>query len=176
MLVGSGTARTDDPQLGVRGIDGAAQPLRVVVDTDATAVRPGARVLDATAPTLVAVADDAPAGHLPEDAVLRLPRAATGRGLDLDALLEALHARGVRSVLLEGGPTLAAPSSPPGKVDKVVGYLAPVLLGAGPPPADAGITTISQALRLDVTETVRSAPICASPPVPAVPPLLGREN
>ncbi len=61
MLVGSGTARTDDPQLGVRGIDGATQPLRVVVDTDATAVRPGARVLDATAPTLVAVADDTPA-------------------------------------------------------------------------------------------------------------------
>ncbi|CAM5239706.1 hypothetical protein SCALM49S_07457 [Streptomyces californicus] len=118
MLVGSGTARTDDPQLGVRGIDGAAQPLRVVVDTDATAVRPGARVLDATAPTLVAVADDAPAGHLPEDAVLRLPRAATGRGLDLDALLEALHARGVRSVLLEGGPTLAGALVAAGKVTR----------------------------------------------------------
>ncbi|MFE7338872.1 bifunctional diaminohydroxyphosphoribosylaminopyrimidine deaminase/5-amino-6-(5-phosphoribosylamino)uracil reductase RibD, partial [Streptomyces fimicarius] len=35
VLVGSGTARTDDPQLGVRGIDGATQPLRVVVDTNA---------------------------------------------------------------------------------------------------------------------------------------------
>ena len=40
-------------------------------------------------------------------------------------------------------------------VDRVVGYLAPVLLGAGPAAlADAGITTIAQALRLDVTETV----------------------
>ncbi len=80
VIVGSGTARTDDPQLGVRGIDGATQPLRVVVDTGATAVRPGARVLDDTAPTLVAVAEDAPADHLPEDVVLRLPRAATGPG------------------------------------------------------------------------------------------------
>lgn len=159
VVVGSGTARTDDPQLGVRGIEGVVQPLRVVVDTGATAVRPGARVLDGTAPTLVAVAEDADAGHLPEAAVLRLPRAATGRGLDIPALLAALHGRGVRSVLLEGGPTLAGAFVAAGLVDKVVGYLAPVLLGAGPAAlADAGISTIAEALRLDVTETVRIGP------------------
>ncbi|GHF88484.1 bifunctional diaminohydroxyphosphoribosylaminopyrimidine deaminase/5-amino-6-(5-phosphoribosylamino)uracil reductase RibD [Streptomyces sp. NRRL_ISP-5395] len=167
VLVGSGTARTDDPQLGVRGVDGATQPLRVVVDTNASAVRPGARVLDDTAPTLVAVAEDAPADHLPEAAVLRLPRAA-GRGLDLDALLAALHERGVRSVLLEGGPTLAGAFVAAGKVDKVVGYLAPVLLGAGPAAlADAGISTISGALRLDVTETVPIGPDLRITAVPA---------
>ncbi|MFD4224976.1 bifunctional diaminohydroxyphosphoribosylaminopyrimidine deaminase/5-amino-6-(5-phosphoribosylamino)uracil reductase RibD [Streptomyces griseus] len=167
VLVGSGTARTDDPQLGVRGVDGATQPLRVVVDTNASAVRPGARVLDDTAPTLVAVAEDAPADHLPEAAVLRLPRAA-GRGLDLDALLAALHERGVRSVLLEGGPTLAGAFVAAGKVAKVVGYLAPVLLGAGPAAlADAGISTISGALRLDVTETVPIGPDLRITAVPA---------
>ncbi|MFD7530821.1 bifunctional diaminohydroxyphosphoribosylaminopyrimidine deaminase/5-amino-6-(5-phosphoribosylamino)uracil reductase RibD [Streptomyces sp. NPDC059849] len=159
VVVGSGTARTDDPQLGVRGIEGAVQPLRVVVDTGATAVRPGARVLDDTAPTLVAVAEDADAGHLPEAAVLRLPRAAHGPGLDIPALLRALHGRGIRSVLLEGGPTLAGAFVAAGTVDKVVGYLAPVLLGAGPAAlADAGISTIAEALRLDVTETVRIGP------------------
>ncbi|GAA2439607.1 bifunctional diaminohydroxyphosphoribosylaminopyrimidine deaminase/5-amino-6-(5-phosphoribosylamino)uracil reductase RibD [Streptomyces pulveraceus] len=159
VVVGSGTARTDDPQLGVRGVEDAVQPLRVVVDTAATAVRPGARVLDGTAPTLIAVAEDADARHLPEAAVLRLPRAATGTGLDIPALLRALHGRGVRSVLLEGGPTLAGAFVAAGTVDKVVGYLAPVLLGAGPAAlADAGISTISEALRLDVTETVRIGP------------------
>lgn len=159
VVVGSGTARTDDPQLGVRGVDGAVQPLRVVVDTAATAVRPDARVLDATAPTVVAVADDADARHLPDEAVLRLPRAADGPGLDLSALLAALHGRGVRAVLLEGGPTLAGAFVAAGLVDKVVGYLAPVLLGAGPAAlSDAGISTIAQALRLDVTETVRIGP------------------
>ncbi|MFB7212277.1 bifunctional diaminohydroxyphosphoribosylaminopyrimidine deaminase/5-amino-6-(5-phosphoribosylamino)uracil reductase RibD [Streptomyces sp. NPDC056255] len=159
VVVGSGTARTDDPQLGVRGIEGAVQPLRVVVDTGATAVRPDARVLDGTAPTLIAVAEDADAGHLPEAAVLRLPRAATGPGLDIPALLHALYGRGIRSVLLEGGPTLAGAFVAAGTVDKVVGYLAPVLLGAGPAAlADAGISTIAEALRLDVTETVRIGP------------------
>ncbi|MGW2594974.1 bifunctional diaminohydroxyphosphoribosylaminopyrimidine deaminase/5-amino-6-(5-phosphoribosylamino)uracil reductase RibD [Streptomyces sp. NPDC001515] len=159
VVVGSGTARADDPQLGVRGIDGAVQPLRVVVDTGATAVRPGARVLDGSAPTLIAVADDADAAHLPDGAVLRLPRSGVGPGLDLPALLAALHERGVRSVLLEGGPALAGSFVAAGLVDKVVGYLAPVLLGAGPAAlADAGISTLAEALRLDVTETVRIGP------------------
>ncbi|MGW2862881.1 bifunctional diaminohydroxyphosphoribosylaminopyrimidine deaminase/5-amino-6-(5-phosphoribosylamino)uracil reductase RibD [Streptomyces sp. NPDC001205] len=157
VVVGSGTVRTDDPHLAVRGIDGATQPLRVAVDTGATAVRPGARILDDAAPTLIAVADDADASHLPPDTVLRIARTATG--LDIAALLAALHTRGVRSVLLEGGPTLAGAFVAAGAVDRVVGYLAPALLGAGPTAlAGAGISTIAEALRLDITETVRVGP------------------
>lgn len=155
VVVGSGTARTDDPHLAVRGIEGAVQPLRVVVDTEATAVRPGARVLDSAAPTLIAVAEDADLGgrgHLKD--VVRLPRAA--RGLDIPALLAALYERGVRSVLLEGGPALAGSFVAAGAVDQVVGYLAPVLLGAGPTAlGDAGITTLAGALRLRMTESTR---------------------
>ncbi|MFF3609666.1 bifunctional diaminohydroxyphosphoribosylaminopyrimidine deaminase/5-amino-6-(5-phosphoribosylamino)uracil reductase RibD [Streptomyces sp. NPDC002463] len=149
VVVGSGTARADDPHLAVRGVDGAVQPLRVVVDTEATAVKPGARVLDDAGPTLIAIAEDA---ETTLTDVVRLPRAE--RGLAVPALLDALHARGVRSVLLEGGPTLAGAFLAEGAVDQVVGYLAPVLLGAGPAAlADAGITTLTEALRLDITET-----------------------
>ncbi len=173
VIVGSGTMRADDPHLAVRGTDGTDgvnQPLRVVVDTDATAVKRGARVLDDAAPTLIAVAEDADAAHLAEAGaeVVRLPRAATG--LDIHALLAALHTRGVRSVLLEGGPTLAGAFVAAGAVDTVTGYLAPVLLGAGPAAlADAGITTITEALRLDVTETVRVGPDLRITAVPATP-------
>ncbi|MFF0743811.1 bifunctional diaminohydroxyphosphoribosylaminopyrimidine deaminase/5-amino-6-(5-phosphoribosylamino)uracil reductase RibD [Streptomyces sp. NPDC004111] len=164
VVVGSGTLRADDPHLAVRGIDGAVQPLRVVLDTNATA-EPGARVLDDAAPTLIAVAEDAEC-DLPD--VLRLPRAASG--LDVKALLSELYERGVRSVLLEGGPTLAGAFVAAGAVDKVVGYLAPVLLGAGPAAlADAGITTIADALRLDVTETVRIGPDLRITAVPTAP-------
>jgi diaminohydroxyphosphoribosylaminopyrimidine deaminase/5-amino-6-(5-phosphoribosylamino)uracil reductase len=160
VVVGSGTLRADDPHLAVRG-DAApdvTQPLRVVVDTHAT-VKPDARVLDDTASTLVAVAEDADAGHLPQDSVLRLPRADAGPGLRIPALLAALHERGVRSVLLEGGPTLAGGFIASGAVDKVVGYLAPALLGAGPAAlGDAGIATIAHALRLDVVESLSIGP------------------
>ncbi|MFJ6606426.1 bifunctional diaminohydroxyphosphoribosylaminopyrimidine deaminase/5-amino-6-(5-phosphoribosylamino)uracil reductase RibD [Streptomyces lydicus] len=177
VIVGSGTARADDPQLGARisGLsdDEISQPLRVVVDSGATAVKAGARVLDGTAPTLIAVAEDADAAHLEGLAPLvRLPRAADRRGLHIPALLQALHQRDVRSVLLEGGPTLAGAFLAAQAVDKVVGYLAPVLLGAGPAAVgDAGITTIAQALRLDVTDTARLGPdlrITATPLRPAL--------
>ncbi|MFE5592626.1 bifunctional diaminohydroxyphosphoribosylaminopyrimidine deaminase/5-amino-6-(5-phosphoribosylamino)uracil reductase RibD [Streptomyces sp. NPDC056549] len=151
VVVGSGTARTDDPHLAVRGVEGAVQPLRVVVDTEATAVKPGARVLDEAAPTLIAIAEDA---ETMLTDVVRLPRAEPG--LAVPALLDALHARGVRSILLEGGPTLAGAFIAAGAVDQVVGYLAPVLLGAGPTAlAGAGITTLTEALRLDITDTAR---------------------
>ncbi|MEV0372535.1 bifunctional diaminohydroxyphosphoribosylaminopyrimidine deaminase/5-amino-6-(5-phosphoribosylamino)uracil reductase RibD [Streptomyces sp. NPDC050636] len=163
VIVGSGTARTDDPQLGVRislSDDEISQPLRVVVDTGATAVKAGARVLDGTAPTLIAVAEDADTAHLEGLApIVRLPCAAEGLGLHIPALLQALYERDVRSVLLEGGPTLAGAFLAAQAVDKVVGYLAPVLLGAGPAAlGDAGISTIAQALRLDVTDTDRLGP------------------
>lgn len=170
VVVGSGTARTDDPQLAAR-TPGAVQPLRVVVDTEAAAVAPGARILDDSAPTLVAVADDADTGNLDGAAtLLRLPRAEDGRGLSIPALLNELHGRGVRSVLLEGGPVLAGAFLAAGAVDQIVGYLAPALLGSGPAAlADAGIDTIGRALRLEVTDLVRIGPdlrITAAPTAP----------
>ncbi|MEU8136718.1 bifunctional diaminohydroxyphosphoribosylaminopyrimidine deaminase/5-amino-6-(5-phosphoribosylamino)uracil reductase RibD [Streptodolium elevatio] len=161
VVVGSGTLLADDPHLAVRG-DAARprdrQPLRVVVDTSAR-IPADARVLDDAAPTLLAVADDLPAETAAELAervagraeIVALPR--TAGGLDLHALGKELYVRGVRSVLLEGGPTLAGAYAAAGLVDKVVGYLAPVLLGAGPAAlGPAGISTITEALRLTVEE------------------------
>ncbi|WP_245791427.1 bifunctional diaminohydroxyphosphoribosylaminopyrimidine deaminase/5-amino-6-(5-phosphoribosylamino)uracil reductase RibD [Actinacidiphila rubida] len=171
VVVGSGTLVADDPHLAVRGIEGAVQPLRVVVDTRAR-ITPAAPVLDEAAPTLVAVGKDADTAHLPGVDVVRLPYAgpAGSAGLDIDALLAELHARGVRSVLLEGGPTLAGAFVAAGAVDSVVAYLAPALLGAGPHAlADAGITTIAQALRLDVTEVERFGPDLRVTAVPTAP-------
>ncbi len=163
VLVGAGTARADNPHLAARAFgeapqDAVSQPLRVVVDSSATAVKPGARVLDAAAPTLVAVAADADAAHLAGLCeVVRLPR--TPAGLDVPALLDALHTRGIRSVLLEGGPRLAGSFVAAGAVDRVIGYLAPVLLGAGLAAlAGTEITTLTEALRLDMTEIVRIGP------------------
>jgi diaminohydroxyphosphoribosylaminopyrimidine deaminase/5-amino-6-(5-phosphoribosylamino)uracil reductase len=178
VLVGSGTARADDPHLAARGIPGAVQPLRVVADSGARAVSPGARVLDEAAPTLIAVAEDAPAARVAPLArhaqVVRLPRAAgapgagRGPGLDLHALLAELYRREVRSVLLEGGPTLAGAFAAAGLIDEITGYLAPALLGGGPQVlADAGITTIAQALRLRVTDVVPIGPDLRITAVPA---------
>jgi diaminohydroxyphosphoribosylaminopyrimidine deaminase / 5-amino-6-(5-phosphoribosylamino)uracil reductase len=135
VVVGSGTALTDDPQLTVRDAElppahpaAARQPLRVVVDRRAR-LPATARVLDDAAPTLVSRAA-APA----------------------DLLVE-LYTRGVRRVLLEGGPTLAAAFLRAGVVDEVVVHLAPKLLGAGPSlVGDLGIPGIGSALTFSVAD------------------------
>ncbi|MGH3328441.1 MAG: RibD family protein, partial [Streptomycetales bacterium] len=120
-------------------------------------ISPSARVLDAAAPTLVAVAEGADTAHLADVAVLRLPRAK--RGLDLVALLAELYRRDVRSVLVEGGPTLAGSFLHARLVDRVVGYVAPAMLGAGPAAlAGTGVCSIDAALRLRLDEVTRVGP------------------
>lgn len=177
VLVGGGTLRADDPHLAVRGVEGATQPLRVALDTHA-ALLPGARVLDDAAPTLLVVAENADTRHLPGVDLLRLPLR-DGR-VPVPELLAALHARGVRSVFLEGGPSLAGSFLEAGAVDRVVGYLAPALLGSGPAAlADAGITTIARAVRLQITEAVRIGTdlrITAVPTATAVPTTAPKEH
>ena len=131
VVVGSGTVLTDDPQLTVRdenGRDVGRQPLRVVVDRRGR-VPAGARVLDDAAPTHVSSA------ATPAE------------------LLAELFDRGVRRVLLEGGPTLAAAFLRAGLVDEALVHLAPTLLGGGQAlVADLGISTLADALSLSIVE------------------------
>lgn len=136
VLVGIGTVLADDPALTVRHV-GGRDPLRVVLDTDGRTPAT-ARVR----PALILTAAE-------------VKRDPTGR-LDPAAVLALLHERGVRSVLVEGGPTVAGSVVGAGLVDKVVGYVAPVLLGAGPPAlGDAGIGTLAAALRLRLTDVTQ---------------------
>lgn len=135
IMIGSGTVLIDDPQLTVRDGDVPAlrQPLRVVLDRRHR-VPDDARVLDNSAETLVL--DTA------------VPQFA----------LKALSDRGVRHVLLEGGPTLAGAFVEARCIDEVVIYLAPKLLGAGPAAlGDAGIGSLADATVLDVESVTRLA-------------------
>jgi diaminohydroxyphosphoribosylaminopyrimidine deaminase/5-amino-6-(5-phosphoribosylamino)uracil reductase len=158
VMVGSGTQQADDPQLAVRDAEVTHQPLRIVVDSNARTPA-SARVLDDAAPTLIAVAEDADASHLEGRAdVVRLPR--VDAGLDLELLLKALSERGVRAILLEGGPTLAGSFLAAGLIDRVVAYIAPVLIGGGGKPALAGpgALNIADARRFQLEDVVRIGP------------------
>jgi diaminohydroxyphosphoribosylaminopyrimidine deaminase / 5-amino-6-(5-phosphoribosylamino)uracil reductase len=158
VVVGIGTVLADDASLTVREWPVQRQPLRVVVDGKARTPL-SATVLDGAAPTLVAVGVDADARRVAalRDTgadVVTLPR--TDGRLELTALLAELFAREALIVLLEGGATLAGSFVRDRLVDRVAGYHAPALLGAGPPVlADAGIATISDTLRLTVDDVSR---------------------
>ena len=66
-------------------------------------------------------------GPLPAGSELEL------RAGPLASELAALAAEDVQSLLLEGGPTLAAAFLEAGLVDKVMLFVAPILAGSGPP-------------------------------------------
>jgi diaminohydroxyphosphoribosylaminopyrimidine deaminase / 5-amino-6-(5-phosphoribosylamino)uracil reductase len=148
IVAGVGTVLADDPQLTVRDLRdnslNITQPLRVVVDSGGRTPET-ARVRDAAARTWIATAAEVGAGR-------------DGR-VDLAALLAMLFARGVRAVLLEGGPTLAGAFLAEGLVDKVIGYVAPKLLGAGLPAlVGAGVHTIADAIDLELTDVKQIGP------------------
>lgn len=149
VLVGVGTVLADDPALTARP-DPGRQPLRVVVDPNGRTPRT-AQVLDDAAPTLI-VTHGASYG---DDRTLALTATSDGR-VDLQVLLAALAERGVVNLLLEGGPTLAGAFVSAGLVDRVIGYVAPVLLGSGTAALqDAGIGTIAEAVRLHLVDVTR---------------------
>ncbi|MFI9816724.1 bifunctional diaminohydroxyphosphoribosylaminopyrimidine deaminase/5-amino-6-(5-phosphoribosylamino)uracil reductase RibD [Saccharothrix variisporea] len=133
IVVGTGTVRADDPRLTARGTGVTRQPLRVVVGT--SDLPPHAHVLDAEAETL----------HV--------------RTHDPDVVLGELAKRNVVDVLLEGGPTLAGAFARAGRIDRVLAYVAPKLLGDGPTALrDAGVSTITDAVGLVVEQVSMCGP------------------
>lgn len=149
MLVGSGTVLADDPQLTVR-LDGwtGPQPLRVVLDGRAR-VPVTARVFDRDAASLLLVAPDAHAGVAREAGIEVAEIKIDSRGhLDPAAVLDELWHRGVRSVLVEGGPTVVSSFVDAGLFDRLLVYVAPLLLGdAGTPLLGGGPATLDDAER-----------------------------
>ncbi len=160
VLVGIGTVLRDDPALTCR-IPGGRDPLRVVVDSRLR-TPPDARMLrEGSSPVVVATTHRA----RPED-VDRLRQAGAevwvcgeedGR-VSLPDLFRRLAQRGVLSVLVEGGSTLHAAVLEAGLADRIVAFIAPVLIGgheAPGPVGGKGIAEIAEALRL-AHFTVRS--------------------
>jgi diaminohydroxyphosphoribosylaminopyrimidine deaminase/5-amino-6-(5-phosphoribosylamino)uracil reductase len=155
VMVGIGTVLKDDPRLTTRLPEGGRDPLRLIVDTDLR-IPETAAVLDpgSNAPTLLAVTSRAPAeklARLQARGVQILSVAEEAGKLDLGDLLRQLGARGVQSILLEGGARLNAAALEAGIVDRVMLFVAPILFGGSEGPglfAGSGVARLAEAIRL----------------------------
>jgi diaminohydroxyphosphoribosylaminopyrimidine deaminase / 5-amino-6-(5-phosphoribosylamino)uracil reductase len=122
IAVGIGTVLADDPLLTARQ-PGARQPLRVVFDRQARLPLDSQllRTLD-DSPLLVVVSPEADASALRDAGAEVL--VADG----VEAALADLGRRGITSLFLEGGPTLAAAFADANQIDEARVFVAPVLL------------------------------------------------
>ncbi len=130
ILVGTGTVMADDPELTARDSGGnyfEHQPLRVVMGESSLPTE--ARVFNEKAETIQI------------------------RARNPQVVLQELHERQVKHLLVEGGSKIASEFIRNNLVDEFIIYLAPLLLG-GPRLAinDLGIPSMSEAIKLRITE------------------------
>jgi diaminohydroxyphosphoribosylaminopyrimidine deaminase / 5-amino-6-(5-phosphoribosylamino)uracil reductase len=164
IVVGSGTALADRPALTVREVmvAPARAPLRVLLDGRGRVAAEGPLFDSTLGPTLVVTTESAGAGAV--DAwraagakVEVVAPGMGGRGVDLDAAFTVLGREGVLQALVEGGGELLGAVAGGGHAQRVVAYVAPLLLGADGAAgfAFAGPRTIADATRWDLVDVGR---------------------
>lgn len=148
VIVGAGTVRTDDPQLTVRRVSGP-NPARVVIDPRGT-LGASARVFAADGMRrIVVMLEGTRLGNSNDIETIALP--GSGALVDPAAILDALSARGLRRVMVEGGVRTVSHFLAAGCLDRLHVVVAPVIVGSGLaglalPPVDR----ITDALRVPV--------------------------
>lgn len=158
VMTGVNTVLADDPRLTYRcgGVGGMVrkQPLRIVVDALGR-TPPTAQVFNKPGEVLVAVGELVKAETKEALAragaeLLELP--AKEGMIDLTTLLTTLSQRQITSVLVEGGGTILGSLFDSRLVDKVVAFVAPVIIGgaeAKTAVAGKGVDKMAEAMRLE---------------------------
>lgn len=157
IAVGSDTARVDDPMLTCREEGARHQPLRVVFDSSASLSLESKLVRTTDeADTLVFASEGADSARIEglRSAGVEVVHTGIADGkIDVRQAMEALGSRepAVLSLLLEGGPTLAASFVEAGLIDRVMTFIAPMIIGghsARSPVEGRGFNLVGESIRL----------------------------
>jgi len=130
IMVGINTVLADDPRLTVHKIEAKEEdnPIRVVVDSKGR-VPLNFRVLNDEAPTIIALSQEADAHKIAElEKKADVLKCGKDR-VNLKSLMKELAARGIKTLMLEGGSTLNYSMLKDGLVDEVRVCVAPIIAG-----------------------------------------------
>ncbi len=155
ILVGINTVLNDDPSLTTR-IPGGRDPIRIIVDSKlrtplsakVITQKSMAKTYIATIPTASKVKI---VGLLDAGAEIVLAREKSGK-VDLKNLMKMLGIYGIMSVLIEGGAEVNASALKAGIVDKVVMFIAPLVMTGNDSLCSVGgrsPVTLKQAIKLN---------------------------
>lgn len=157
ILVGAGTAETDDPELSDRSGLPRRRPLvRVVLDDDVR-LSLESRLAATTSQAPVIVFGNEQANHADMLRAQGVEIVNSTRG-NLPAVLQELGSRSIQSLLVEGGSTVAGEFIDSGLVNKVTFLIAPKIIGGVTSPGaigGSGVATMSEALELEKTTVIR---------------------
>lgn len=158
IMVGAGTILADNPQLTAR-TEGMIDPVRIIVDGHLS-VPLKAKVFQEEGQTILlttTASDEEKRKALSDMGVDIIMTDGEKKGeVDLEAAMTGLALKGIDSILLEGGATLAASAFAAGIVDKVRIYAAPMIIGGVSAPGligGEGVATIPKAIRLRDIQT-----------------------
>lgn len=152
IAVGANTAVLDNPQLTTR-IAGRPDPQRVIFDSRLR-LSPSSNLASTARDIPVLVFHDAALdtdeSPLKDKGVFLLPVAKTDAGLNVAEALTVLRGRGIETLLVEGGGTLAASFLKLGVVDRIDWFRAPIILGGDGRNAvgDLGIDAMNDVFKL----------------------------
>jgi diaminohydroxyphosphoribosylaminopyrimidine deaminase/5-amino-6-(5-phosphoribosylamino)uracil reductase len=159
VMVGSGTALADDPDLTVRDMGAPRQPVRILLDRmlkHSPESRLGHTAKDHPVWLLHGPsAPDAARNAWRTTGATLIEVAETNGHLDLIAALQALAQKGLTRILSEGGSTVAAALVKAGLVDELALFTAGALIGADGTAtlAPLGVQALAEAPRLALRET-----------------------
>ena len=160
IMVGIGTVLADNPRLTTRLVQGEGKnPLRVVIDSTLRTPASAALLAEAGRTLILtsAAASAADAERLRSEQVEVLRVAGRPGAIDLVDAMRQLGARGIQSILLEGGGLLHHSALHAGIVDRLCVFVAPLLLGGSGLPvfSGPGVNDLKDAFRLQHLQVER---------------------
>jgi diaminohydroxyphosphoribosylaminopyrimidine deaminase/5-amino-6-(5-phosphoribosylamino)uracil reductase len=131
IIIGTNTARIDDPQLTVRhDVHPIRPPARIVIDTHAS-LSASSRLVQSQqlSPLVVICSETADTRHLTDAGVGVITVPTDHDHVDLRAALDQLASAGIFSLLCEGGATLGAALLEADLVDRIYAFITPEIFG-----------------------------------------------